>query len=142
MAPLDFSCPRLQAVELLHDSPRGQVWINNEVEGLRLTPSLRPLLQETDAGVREKSPHIALLWPKFLRGIFENTPPTPRPQVDSKRRAEDTRAQTSDQDSMGDAAPAHYQGRCTQNMGSRHTTHAHALRQVVGVCTIAHGALR
>ena len=43
--PLDFSCPRLRAVELLLDSPRGLRWIDNTAKGLRLPPSLRPLLR-------------------------------------------------------------------------------------------------
>ena len=45
VAPLDFSCPRLQAVERLLDSPRGLGWINNTLEGLRLPDSLRPLVR-------------------------------------------------------------------------------------------------
>ena len=44
-APLDFSCPRLQAVEPLLDSPRGLSWIDNAARGLRLPSALRPLLR-------------------------------------------------------------------------------------------------
>ena len=44
-APLDFSCPRLQAVELLLDSPRGLSWIDNAARALRLPSALRPLLR-------------------------------------------------------------------------------------------------
>ena len=43
--PLDYSCSRLRAVELLLKSPSGQPWINNALEGVRLPESLCPLLR-------------------------------------------------------------------------------------------------
>ena len=52
VAPLDFSCPRLQAVERLLDSPRGLGWINNTSEGLRLPDSLRPMVRGWMRGAR------------------------------------------------------------------------------------------
>ena len=40
-APLDYSCPRLQAAAHLLTSQRGQVWVINALEGLSLPESLR-----------------------------------------------------------------------------------------------------
>ena len=62
-ALLDFSCPRLQAVELLLDSPRGLSWIDNAAGGLKLPSALRPPLRG----------RIRLLLMRGARGAFDMT---------------------------------------------------------------------
>ena len=58
----------------------------------------------TDTGFTWKRTHLALLWPKSLRDLFDEKPTIKKPSSESRKNARDSSKQVVDSDSEGDAA--------------------------------------
>ena len=65
----------------------------------------------TDTGFTWKRTHLALLWPKSLRDLFDEKPTITKPSSKSRKSARDSSKQMVDSDSEGDAAYPPQQGR-------------------------------
>ena len=65
----------------------------------------------TDTGFTWKRTHLALLWPKSLRDLFDEKPTIKKPSSESRKSARDSSKQIVDLDSEGDAAYPPQQGR-------------------------------
>ena len=65
----------------------------------------------TDTGFTWKGTHLALLWPKSLRDLFDEKPTIKKPSSESRKNARDSSKQVVDSDSEGDAACPPQQGR-------------------------------
>ena len=68
----------------------------------------------TDTSFKWKSTHMALLWPKLLRDLFEERPTIPKPSVLSRRERHVPTIEVVDSDSeeFGEQPPSVRRSRC------------------------------